>query len=59
LTKGTEEYAEAVRNANDVAMQLLETNKDLSYEIVNGQVIIDEESLKNAKKAEREKLEIA
>ena len=59
LIIGTEEYANAVRDANEAAMQLLETNKNLAYEIKDGQVIIDEESLKQQKEVAQQNLEYA
>lgn len=59
LTQGTEEYANAILTANDAAMQLLETNKNLKYEIVNGQVIIDPDSIKEQQKIAQQNLAYA
>ena len=59
LTQGTEEYTQAVQAANEQAMALLEINKDLAYTIEGGQIKIDETSLENAKKAQRQQLEYA
>jgi uncharacterized coiled-coil DUF342 family protein len=53
LTKGTLEFDEAVADANQKALKLLETYKNLSYEIdENGVIQIDEDSLKAAQAAE-------
>lgn len=59
LTKGTEEYQNAVKEANNAAMELLATNDNLKYTIEDGQIVIDEASLAEAKAAETEKLENA
>ena len=59
LTKGTEEYTQAVQAANEQAMALLEINKDLAYTIEDGQIKIDETSLENAKKTQQQQLEYA
>ena len=59
LTRGTEEYAEAIRTANDAAMELLETNQNLSYEIKDGQVVINEDSIKQQQKVAQQNLEYA
>ena len=57
LTKGTEDYKDAVRKANDEALELLKTHKNLKYEINSeGLIVIDEEDLKTAK---RESIAIA
>jgi len=45
LTKGTNEYREATKKANEAAMKLLETNGNLKYTIQDGQIVIDEKSL--------------
>ena len=45
LTKGTQEYKQAVYEANQAAMALLETNKNLSYEVIDGRIVIDKHSL--------------
>lgn len=53
LTKGTLEFDEAVANANEKAMKLLDTYKNLSYEVdENGIIQIDKDSLKTAQAAE-------
>lgn len=50
LTKGTEEYEEAIIKANDEALKLIDTYQDLKYTMdSDGLIIIDEESLKAAK----------
>jgi hypothetical protein len=36
LTKGTEEYQNAVKEANNAAMELLATNDNLKYTIEDG-----------------------
>ena len=59
LTKGTEEYADAVKNANNAAQQLLDTNQNLDYTIQNGQIVIDEQSLENQKIEQQKQLEQA
>lgn len=48
LTKGTAEYADALQSANEDAMELLETNKNLSYSVEGGLIIIDSEDLETA-----------
>ena len=56
LTKGTEEYKDAVRNANNEAIKLLNTYKNLKYEINDeGLIVIDETDLLNAKRESLEK----
>ena len=46
LTKGTKEYEEAIRNANESALTLLKTYKNLKYEInEEGLIEIDKGSL--------------
>jgi hypothetical protein len=51
LTKGTEEYEEAILKANESTIKLLDTYKDLEYTINDeGLIIIDEFSLQEAKK---------
>ena len=50
LTKGTEEYKDAVRAANEEAVKLINTYKSLKYEINDeGLIVIDEASLAQAK----------
>lgn len=54
LTKGTQEYKEAVLAANEQALDLLENNKDLAYTIEDdGLINIDDEALE---KLQQEKL---
>ena len=48
LTKRTQEYQQAVYEANQAAMALLETNKNLSYDIVDGRITFDEGELDQA-----------
>jgi hypothetical protein len=51
LTKGTEEYKEAVRQANNAAIELLNTYKNLKYEINDeGLIVIDEAGLATAQR---------
>lgn len=46
LTRGTDEYKEAVRQANESALALIKTHKNLAYEInADGLIVIDEGSL--------------
>ena len=59
LTQGTEDYTKAVQEANNAAMQLLETNRNLSYEIKDGQIIIDPDSIKQQQEAAQQNLEYA
>ena len=57
LTEGTEEFEQAILDANDQAMKLLDTYKDLEYTIdENGLIIIDEESLKEAKEQQKQEM---
>ena len=48
LTKGTQEYQQSVYEANQAAMALLETNKNLSYDIVDGRITFNEGELDQA-----------
>jgi hypothetical protein len=51
LVKGTDEYKETVIKANEEALKLLDTYKDLEYEVTaDGLIIINEQSLEDAKK---------
>ena len=51
LTKGTEEYKEAVLQANNAAVELLNTYKNLKYEINDeGLIVIDEAGLAAAQR---------
>lgn len=60
LTRGTVEYQQAIIKANDAAMQLLNTYKDLQYTINSeGLIEIDANSLLQAQKAELERLQSA
>ena len=61
LTKGTTEYKEAVMQANEKALELLKTNKDLSYTIDKdtGLIEIDEEELAKAEEASLHKEKMA
>ena len=51
LTKGTKEYEEALESANEKANELIETyelwNREKSYTIEDGRIIIDSEVLKD------------
>lgn len=60
LTAGTNEYKEALFKANNEAMQLIDSYKDLNYYINDqGLVVITPESLKNLKEAKQESLQLA
>ena len=59
LTKGTVAYQEALLQANEAASELLATNKDLTYTIENGQIVIDKDSLEQVKANELKKVESA
>ena len=48
LTEGTQEYAEAVFKANELASELLDTYNNLKYSIEDGQIVIDASSLEQA-----------
>lgn len=56
LTKGTVEYQQAVLEANEQAMALLETNKDLQYTVKDGVIQIDEDSLKIAQQKQLDRV---
>lgn len=57
LTEGTTEYINAVREANDVALELIKNNHDLKYSVDdNGLINIDKKSLELAQKENAEKL---
>ena len=56
LTKGTKEYQEAVFKANQAAMDLLATHKNLKYEVKDGLIVFDETSLANAERAQKDAL---
>jgi hypothetical protein len=59
LVKGTAEYKEAVFNANEEALKLIDTYKGLKYEVDDdsGLIIIDQDALDEAKKTQLEILE--
>ena len=60
LVYGTNEYREAVINANDEALKLIDTIDGLQYSVNDdGLIIIDEESLERAKQTQLEILETA
>jgi hypothetical protein len=59
LTKGTVAYQEALLQANEAAGELLATNKNLKYTIEDGKIVIDENSLEQAKADELKKIESA
>lgn len=60
LTKGTLEYEEAVLKANESAMELIKTYKDIDYTVdSDGLIIINETSLQAAKEAQLEILKNA
>ena len=54
LTKGTKEYSQAVYEANQVAMSLIETNKDLKYSVKDGVITFDEGELDRALKKQQD-----
>ena len=57
LTEGTAEYINAVREANDAALELIKNNHDLKYSVDdNGLINIDKKSLESAQKENTEKL---
>ena len=59
LTKGTQEYQNAVHAANEAAIELLETNKNLVYTIQDGQIVIDKDSLEAQQELQQQNLEYA
>lgn len=48
LVKGTREYKEALTETNKAAMELIKNHKGLKYEIKDGVIDIDEDSLEKA-----------
>lgn len=57
LTEGTTEYINAIREANDAALELIKNNHDLKYSVDdNGLINIDKKSLESAQKENAEKL---
>jgi hypothetical protein len=63
LTKGTEEYNAALEEANRAALELMQNHPEYfgegSYKWEEGQLILDEAAMENAKTAEREKVSTA
>ena len=60
LTKGTEEYEDAILKANEAAMDLLNSYEGLQYTInSDGLIVIDETSLQQAKELQKEALKNA
>lgn len=60
LQKGTLEYREAVLKANESILELIRNNKNLKYEVDDqGLIIIDPESLEEAKRTQLEILQNA
>ena len=58
MTKGTNEYREALLKANEQAMNLIKNYKDLAtaYTIKDGLILIDEDALAKVQEKELEKL---
>ena len=57
ISEGTTEYINAVREANDAALELIKNNHDLKYSVDdNGLINIDKKSLESAQKENAEKL---
>lgn len=57
LTKGTDEWAIALDKANDEAMQLLKTYKNLKWDIDdNGLIVIDQNGLQQQKEESRNQM---
>ena len=48
LTKGTTEYKEALIESNKAALELIQKHKNLKYEMKDGAIVIDEDSLDQA-----------
>ena len=60
MTKGTLEYREAVLQANEAAMELLNTYEGLTYSVgADGLITIDEQSLNDIKTKQMDSLENA
>ena len=54
LTKGTQEYREALTEANNAAMKLIELGnliKGQDYDVINGEIIINDSAIEAAKNA--------
>ena len=54
LTKGTQEYREALTEANNAAMELIELGnliKGQDYDVINGEIIINDSAMEEAKNA--------
>lgn len=54
LTKGTKEYADAVYKANQAAMELIESNENLKYNIEDGIITFEEGELEKALEEQRD-----
>lgn len=48
MVKGTLEYKQALLEANQQAMELIENNEGLKYSVIDGRIVIDENSLDQA-----------
>ena len=59
LTRGTVAYQEALMQANEAAGELLATNKNLKYTVEDGKIVIDKDSLEQAKADELKRVETA
>ena len=60
LEKGTMEYRDAVLKANDSVLELINSNQNLKYTVnEDGLIVLDEESLEEAKKTQLEMLHTA
>ena len=59
LTKGTIEYREALLKANEQALELIKNNKDLEYQVIDGQIIINQASIDRAYENQLKKQEDA
>jgi len=58
LTRGTDEYREAVEKANEKVLELIENNKDLAKYVQygkDGQLTISDEGIKQVEEKKREK----
>ena len=53
LVKGTHEYKQALLESNEAAMELIKSNKELqkegAYEVINGEIVINQDALDKAK----------
>lgn len=62
LTKGTEEYRDALNEANEAALSLIKSGnliRGKDYDITNGEIIINQESLDTAKENQYGKVQEA